>query len=859
MAEKFLYDKLVEEFGKRYIAEIPLPKELVENLNPKFELRPYQMAAFQRFLCYFEKDFDFKKYPTHLLYNMATGSGKTLIMAGLILYLYGKGYRNFLFFVNSTNIIKKTEANFLEPKSSKYLFNNKIIFGTKRVNISQEVNFEAVNNENINICFTTIQGLHSDLTSEKENSLTYEDFKNKKIVLIADEAHHMSAATKKQREFEELTWEDTVTKIFNQNNENLLLEFTATLDYEHKELVEKYRNKVIYRYDLTEFRKDRFSKDVYIVQSDFGHNERILQSLILSEYKQLVAAKYKINLKPVILFKAQRTIAQSVENKGNFHKIIDDLSADDIKNIRQRSDISLVKKAFKFLSDNKITDSQLVKRLKAEFEEGRCLSVNEENEKEAKQLLLNCLEDKTNPIRAVFAVQKLSEGWDVLNLFDIVRCYEQRDSKGNKPGKTTISEAQLIGRGARYFPFVTENNGDRFRRKFDEDIENELRVLEQLHYHSINDSRYISEIRKVLVEKGIIDDDIEQKDLKLKEKFKQTEFFKTGSIFINEKVISSYNYVKSFEDLGVRKKNYPCRISAGKGSADVLLDEQADTKKNGKLTARDVKLNEIPRHLIQNALGRKEFFSFKNFKKYFPNVESISDFIDSKDYLGGLEITFQSQADILNNLNNQIYLNALIGLLGRIESEIKNNTTEFQGTKDFKAADIKIIFYDKILNIDKKEERAKGDEDFVGDKEWYAFNANYGTSEEKAFVRMLDRQINDLNKKHENIYLLRNERHFKIYNFSDGKAFEPDFVLFLKQKDGQLLTYQLFIEPKGKFLKQDEKWKEEFLKEIKDKFKGKLLTFAAKDKYKYRITGVPFYNNDDENKFKESLYEALND
>jgi type III restriction enzyme len=196
-------------------------------------------------------------------------------------------------------------------------------------------------------------------------------------------------------------------------------------------------------------------------------------------------------------------------------------------------------------------------------------------------------------------------------------------------------------------------------------------------------------------------------------------------------------------------------------------------------------------------------------------------------------------------------------VLERIENEIKNNPTEFRGTKDFKAADIKIIFYDKTLNIDKKDERANGDEDFVEDKDWYAFNSNYGTSEEKAFVRMLDRQINDLKKKYENIYLLRNERHFKIYNFSDGKAFEPDFVLFLKQKDGQILTYQLFIEPKGKFLKQDEKWKEEFLQEIKDKFRGKLLTFAEKDKY--RITGVPFYNNEDENKFKESLYEALND
>ena len=52
---------------------------------------------------------------------MATGSGKTLIMAGAIIYLYKQGYRNFLFFVNSTNIINKTRENFLNPLSSKYL------------------------------------------------------------------------------------------------------------------------------------------------------------------------------------------------------------------------------------------------------------------------------------------------------------------------------------------------------------------------------------------------------------------------------------------------------------------------------------------------------------------------------------------------------------------------------------------------------------------------------------------------------------------------------------------------------------------------------------------------------------------
>lgn len=834
---------------------IELPRTLTENLNPKFELRPYQIEAFQRFLCYFENEFEFKQYPSHLLYNMATGSGKTLIMAGLILYLYEKGYRNFLFFVDSTNIIEKTKDNFLNPLSAKYLFNDILTFGTKRVSVVQAANFDGANLDDITICFTTIQKLHSDLVNEKENSITYEDFKNKKTVLIADEAHHINVSTKKQKDVEELTWEDTVQKVFEQNEDNFLLEFTATHDYEHKGIVEKYRNKVIFRYDLKEFREDGYSKDVYIVQSDFGHKERLLQSLILSEYKQLVAAKYKINLKPVILFKAQKTIAQSQENKETFHALIDNLTAGQIGQIKNGSNIGLVQKAFAFFKDNKITNAQLVKRLKSEFHPDKCLSVNEEKEKEAQQLLLNSLEERNNPIRAIFAVQKLNEGWDVLNLFDIVRCYETRDS-GKKIGTTTIREAQLIGRGARYFPFVAEDNEDRFRRKYDEDAEHELRVIEQLHYHSINDSRYIAEIRRALIEKGIYDDNIVQRELKLKDTFTKTEFYKIGSIYKNEQKIRGYQHVKSFEDLGVKKKNFSYLISSGTGTTDILFEEDKTKAKGRNLKAKDVKLTEIPKHIIQNALSKRGFYSFKNLKMY-PNIKSVSDFIESRNYLAGLEVTFQHDAKASPDLSNAVYFEAVKGLLEEIENEIKSNTTEYEGTKDFKAHDIKIIFYDKTLNIDKKDERADGDEEFVKDRDWYAFNANYGTPEEKAFVRMLDRQIDSMKKQYDNIYLIRNERHFKIHNFSDGRAFEPDFVLFLREKNGELLTYQLFTEPKGKHLKNNinEKWKLDFLKEIKEEFKDKLLSFNTKEKY--RIIGVPFYNNDEENAFKESLQEAL--
>lgn len=83
---------------------------------------------------------------------------------------------------------------------------------------------------------------------------------------------------------------------------------------------------------------------------------------------------------------------------------------------------------------------------------GRCLSVNDDKSAEERQLIVNSLEDADNPYRAIFEVRKLDEGWDVLNLFDIVRLYETRQSGGEGISAATVSEAQLIGRGARTAP-----------------------------------------------------------------------------------------------------------------------------------------------------------------------------------------------------------------------------------------------------------------------------------------------------------------------------------------------------------------------------------------------------------------------
>lgn len=84
----FLYEKIdaLREYGSSAV----LPSYIPENLNPNFELRPYQKQAFENFITHFESSN--RPKPTQVLFHMATGSGKTLIMAGLMLYLYKSGF-----------------------------------------------------------------------------------------------------------------------------------------------------------------------------------------------------------------------------------------------------------------------------------------------------------------------------------------------------------------------------------------------------------------------------------------------------------------------------------------------------------------------------------------------------------------------------------------------------------------------------------------------------------------------------------------------------------------------------------------------------------------------------------------------
>ena len=221
-----------------------------------------------------------------------------------------------------------------------------------------------------------------------------------------------------------------------------------------------------------------------------------------------------------------KTISESESFEKEFFKKIKNLQKSDIENIQKNMSIIILQKAFNFFKKNNISLENLILELQEEFGEDKGVSVNSKNESEIKQILVNTLEDKHNEIRVVFAVDKLNEGWDVLNLFDIVRLYETRDVRAGKPGKTTMAEAQLIGRGARYFPFEMDGLSEKYKRKFDSDLDNELRVIEELYYHSSYNPKYIQELHQALRETGMMPKTTKEVELKIKEQTKNIGSFK---------------------------------------------------------------------------------------------------------------------------------------------------------------------------------------------------------------------------------------------------------------------------------------------------------------------------------------------
>ena len=855
METKTLHQTLIEELGKRTIEKTAIPLAITNNLNPAFNIRPYQTRAFQFYLNYWHEIFDGKPRHNHqLLFHMATGSGKTLIMAGTILHLYQQGYRNFLFFVNSTNIIDKTRDNFLNDLSGKYLFASQISIGDKRITIRDVGNFQSSNADDINIVFTTIQGLHLALNTPRENALTYDDFENQKIVMISDEAHHINADTKKGQKptqeemFETVSWEGTIQRIFEANPHNVLLEFTATVDFSDPFLATKYQPRLIFDYTLKEFRKDGYSKEVKVLQADLPPFERSLQAVLLSQYRRKIFEKNRLAIKPVILFKS-KTIKDSKAFFEEFKTGIETLTTEKLANVLGR-DEPYLKALAGYLKENKISLDNIAAELRDDFSENKLIEVNSKEESDAKQLAVNSLEAQNNEYRAVFAVDKLNEGWDVLNLFDIVRLYDTRDSKAGKIGKTTMSEAQLIGRGARYCPFRLSLDDSPDQRKFDSDLTNEMRICEEMIYHSAYNPKYIQELNTALHEIGIKPKETRQRNLKLKPSFKSTPLYKAGHLFLNEQQKYNRSDIQRL-DSSLIQKLYKIQLHTGQSQSAAFFTDNINDTVAIERKRKDYVFLDLGLSILQKSMQRLEFYEFENLKKHLPNLKSAKEFLTSPHYIGKIKIEVSGTAKQVENLSANDRLYAAIKVFEEIAVVIASDKVEYKGTKEFKPFLLKDKITEKTLNFaadegeDQEFGRSMNDPNEttihldLTTRDWFAFDNCYGTSEEKLLIKYIDKYYSELKKRYSDVYLIRNERHFKIYAFDDGRPLEPDFILYLIGREkAKTMHYQIFIEPKGGHLLLQDEWKEKFLLRLKTE---SMIEQLWKDK-RYAVWGMPFFN-----------------
>lgn len=611
---------------------------------------------------------------------------------------------------------------------------------------------------------------------------------------------------------------------------------------------------------MKEFRLDKYSKDVLFHLVDGEVNNRMLQAIIISQYRKKIALKNGINLKPLVMFKSQK-IAESQENLDAFLSLLENLTPSDIQAQRELvlemdEKSSILKKAFAYFETVSISNADLIAELQEDFRKERLLLVDGKNKNKDSLTLLNTLEQPTNEIRAIFAVDMLNEGWDVLNLFDIVRLYDTRDGKTTKngfvAGKTTNTEKQLIGRGARYYPFVFGDNFDeKYTRKFDENENNELRVIEQLHYHSANNPRYISELKQVLRESGIYDDqNLEERELKLKESFKKTRTYTDGVVWMNKRLsyeqlleqrqgsLFDTNFIpKSFE---VKLPTHGVRDIEAFDEGNYVSDPlEAITFKFGKV---------ISNNIVRTAINRNKKFSFDNLQKAFVGLPNVAGFINM---LSDIDMRVESQYKLVNDLTPDDKLYITEKLLHHIEKDLIATEERFFGSEKFEQYKIKDLFADTILRkytiqsgSDKEMGLSQKDPNNriyvnLDALDWYAYDDNYGTNEEKYLIKALQDVMADLEEKWTDIYLLRNEKAVRIYSFDKGRAFEPDFLMFANDKKTGNVSWQIFIEPKGAQLIATDSWKEDFLRQISERDEARTLV----DDEHYRIVGLPFFND----------------
>lgn len=439
-------------------------------------------------------------------FEMATGSGKTMLMGASIFYILKKyGIRNYLIITPaSTDIYQKTILNFARgtfesvwANDAAFTFN--LVTGDDYITPLYD-GFDSTRDASIfvfniskfgtNAVNTTKSWEASIWKDQNGNTVSIRDYLQKeKLVIITDEAHHAQSRVSKE-----------IIKSFHPE---LVLEFTATAIETAKSDAKKAQT-VVYKYDIRRLLEDGYGKTVKAValsvdeiakkakkQADVPQGEKLkLITLVLIHLlkKRAVLRDDKIRgLKPIAFVKVkdETTFAQKVfdylrnelsEDAENLSIILDKLKAQEL----EITDLLQMMIADEFGND--------INKLKREIKRVTQTAIfyHGKSDKETEKRWNNI---RRNEVEFVVYMQRLDEGIDLPNIYSMAVVADNLTEF-----KTAVK--QIIGRGVRL---------GKEKREFDESADKMLAQAEKLHVVCDQGAAFEEVILSIQKEFGLTD------------------------------------------------------------------------------------------------------------------------------------------------------------------------------------------------------------------------------------------------------------------------------------------------------------------------------------------------------------------
>lgn len=445
-----------------------------------------------------------KKAP-YIGFEMATGSGKTMLMGATVYYLNKLfGIKNFLIVTpSSTEIYKKTIRNF-QKGTNETVWHDDVPFSFNLVTgdnyQDQKDLFAKDTDANIfifnidkfgaNATKTKLPWESSEWKDAKGNTISLLEFLSQnELIIITDEAHHAQSTKAKQ--------------VINAFKPKAVIEFTATAVETEKSIAKKNQT-IVYKYDIKRFLEDKYGKKVRVLALPGGEQKSKGKKTDISDTE-----KYKLHTFFLVHLLKKKALSTDVKCRDlksvGFVKVKNEITFSEKIEEYIKNDLSTETDYLQVIFDKaKAEDTETTNLILEMFEkdyDSDITKLSADIDKVAKtSILLHSKSDKLikkkfddiqkNDVEIVIFIDMLNEGIDMPNIYSMVVI-------NDTPSEFKTSVKQIVGRGVRL---------NKFEREYDSVEDNDLLThTEKLHIICDKGASFEEVVLEIQKEFGLTD------------------------------------------------------------------------------------------------------------------------------------------------------------------------------------------------------------------------------------------------------------------------------------------------------------------------------------------------------------------